>query len=229
MYFHTTSLCLKVIIIISYISIVVNPIIDITTVLWYVQGMVNDNHDLELVQTLLPVFSDRDDSAKRRAEYLQNRYMGFSRTESRKLVGVSDATVSIWRRNKEFKQLDDIGVARVADVKKEIVQFNFLRNLHLVMTKDQYVLKKANGLLEEKYVDFDDEGRAFDAVGSPPMDKDDWDYFHRMRRMYTLAEWNVMEKLLKGEEPKEFNINQLILNQDNRQVNYSEGHAAIEG
>lgn len=172
---------------------------------------------MALVLSTFKRFAQRESSNERRVDYLQMRYMGFTRDESRLHVKVTRNTISRWRSDDDFSYLDDQAVAAHKDIRDQIVEFKWFRNMYLLMTKDEQILMKANGMLEETYLDHDESGRIVEKYGSPPMDKEDWDYFNKMRAMYSLQQWSVVQKQFKEENPS-FNITNYIMNR-NVQVN----------
>jgi hypothetical protein len=166
---------------------------------------------LDVILTTFKRFAQHDDANERQVKYLQMRYMGFTKSECRDRAKIKQSTLNIWRHDDDFRMLDDQAVATQKEIRDQIVEYRWFRNLYLVMERDEYVLKKANGMLDEEYVDYDDDGRALLTRGSPPMSKEDWDYFHKMRAMYTPQQWSTIEKKFT-EKAGDFNITQFITN-----------------
>ena len=161
---------------------------------------------------------DGRDAAK--ISYLRNRYAGFNRKEAGTLAGVRISTVNKWLKlDPRVARLDNtLSTGKRQEFRKEVLREEWFRNFYLVLQRDAYVLKKVHGLLEEPYLEMNSKGQYVHKLGSPPMLKQDWDYFGQMRKMYTPDAWASIEKALAGPGTS-FNIAELILNlQQNNQL-----------
>ena len=161
---------------------------------------------------------DGRDAAK--ISYLRNRYAGFNRKEAGTLAGVRISTVNKWLKlDPRVARLDNtLSTGKRQEFRKEVLREEWFRNFYLVLQRDAYVLKKVHGLLEEPYLEMNGKGQYVHKLGSPPMLKQDWDYFGQMRKMYTPDAWASIEKALAGPGTS-FNIAELILNlQQNNQL-----------
>lgn len=170
--------------------------------------------------SLIAEFNDVGQDA-RKIDYLKHRYAGFNRKESATITGVKLSTVNQWIKNDprvaRFDQLVTTGKRR--ELRKDVLQEEWYRNFYLVLQRDGYVLKKVHGLLEEPYLEIDGNGKQHTRTGSPPMTKQDWDYYSQMRKMYTPDAWSSIEKVISGQGGT-FNINEFILNMgQNQQIN----------
>lgn len=126
--------------------------------------------------SILPVF-DWDNPSKR--AYLSYKACGFSSEEARKYVGVNRTTVYRWRKeDATFYQLDVVNLGELrTKFRKEVVQLEFTRNFKLVLEKDFRVLHKA--VTEPK-----------------TMTKEDTEYLHRIRPMYTPQQLIALENIV---------------------------------
>ncbi len=166
---------------------------------------------------------DLDGNDNHKVAYLRNRYAGFTRKEAGALAGVRIATVNKWLKEDERVTRMDavVSTGRRQEFRKEVLQEEWYRNFYLVLQRDTYVLKKVHGMLEEPYLETDIHGTLKRRMGSPPMQKQDWDYYAQMRKMYTPDAWASIEKALTTRSAQ-FNIAGLILNMaQNQQVNIS--------
>ena len=160
-----------------------------------------------LALSIIPL-TVRDDQASRlQASFLAYRYTGFTIPESLDKVGCSTRDLNKWRNDEEFSRLEN-GI-RDSDtrnsIRQEIVRLRFTRNMIMILDKDEQVLRKALGL--EK----DEDG---DVI---PMTKEDLSYMNRLRANYSPTMLEGLNKVAKA-ELTQFNINELILNQENVEV-----------
>ena len=156
--------------------------------------------------SLIAEFDDVGQDA-RKIDYLKHRYAGFNRKESATITGVKLSTANQWIKNDprvaRFDQLVTTGKRR--ELRKDVLQEEWYRNFYLVLQRDGYVLKQHT------------------RMGSPPMTKQDWDYYSQMRKMYTPDAWSSIEKVISGQGGT-FNINEFILNMgQNQQINIPPG------
>ena len=175
--------------------------------------------ELDAMASLIAEFDAAVDA--RKIDYLKHRYAGFNRKESGTIAGVKTATVHKWlKEDPRVARYDElVTTGKRKDLRKDVLQEEWYKNFHLVMVKDNYVLRKAHGMLEEPYLEVDSNGKYHTKMGSPPMTKDDWGYYSQMRKMYTPDNWASIEKALAG-KGTEFNIHELILNMgQNQQIN----------
>ena len=156
---------------------------------------------------------DADGQDKRKVDYLRHRYAGFTRKESGKLAGVTITTVNKWLkedpRTKEADLLVSTGQRQ--GLRKEVLQEDWFRNFYLVLQRDSYLLRKSHGMLEEVVWERAANGTMVRRLGSPPMQKQDWEYFSQMRKMYTPDAWAAIEKAI-SKQGVQFNVAEFILN-----------------
>jgi len=196
--------------------------------LWYPGFMVIDTlvprseeqAENDALSSLLNQF-DGEGSDTRKVDYLKHRYAGFRRKEAATIAGLTIATINKWLKDDprvaEFDNL--VTTEKRKPLRKEVLQEEWYRNFYLVMQKDAYVLRKAHGLLEETILSIDSHGKQTRRVGSPVMQKADWDYYAQMRKMYTPEAWASIEKAMAGQTTT-FNIAEFVLNMGhNQQVN----------
>jgi len=140
----------------------------------------------------------------KRADYLSKRICNFSVRESCQLAQVSEKSVRRWREaDPEFNHLDTDGMT---DLRKalstQLLDFQFTRNMHLVLQKDFRVLYK-------------------DAVEPEHMTEKDTEYLNKIRQHYTPQSLAMIKQLLGGgsvEKPFDFTKLTLTLKREQLEV-----------
>ena len=151
--------------------------------------------DESIAQSIVPY--NRDDD---RARYLGLRSSGFSIREALKLIGRAASTLSLWRHNEEFANLESRIPEFRKDLALEYVNLEFCRNFRLVMEKDYRVLHQS------LHPNKDDEGKSI------PMSSQDQAYLIKMRAYYTPQQLQIMEALGAGEaDGVGFNFTSIIM------------------
>jgi hypothetical protein len=151
-------------------------------------------------QTIVPW--NRDDD---RSRYLGLRASGFTIREALGLIGKAKSTLSLWRQNPTFLQLEE----RIPELRKtlalEYAGLEFLRNYRLVLEKDYRVLK---GSLTRKTT-LDDDGN----TSTVPQDSQDFQYLLKLRVHYTPQQLQSIEQLFGkgGEGAAVFNWSDYVL------------------
>lgn len=184
----------------------------------------NEQAETQALTALLGEF-DPDGQDARKVSYLRNRYAGFNRKEAGILAGVRISTVNKWMKEDERVVRMDavVSTGQRQEFRKEVLQEEWYRNFYLVLQRDAYVLRKVHGLLEEPYLEVGANGQLKQRMGSPPMQKQDWDYYSQMRKMYTPDAWASVEKALTSQAAS-FNIAAFVLNlAQNQQINNPPG------
>ena len=145
-------------------------------------GTVVKSPEEAIAQSVIPY--NRDDS---RARYLGLRSSGFTIREALKWIGVAASTLSYWRLQSEFKDLED----RIPEFRKklalEYVDLEFCRNFRLVMEKDYRVL------YQSLHPTKDNDGKVI------PISSNDQAYLIKMRAYYTPQQLQIMEVLALAE------------------------------
>jgi len=149
----------------------------------------------KIAQSIIPYA--RDDA---RARYLGLRASGFTIREALRLVCKAKSTLSFWRLNSEFVDLE----SRLPEFKKELAleyaNLEFLRNYRLVLEKDYRVLQKSI------HPDKDDDGNSI------PLTSQDQAYLIRMRSHYTPQQLQIIETLIQAQTgDKGFNFTEFII------------------
>ena len=139
----------------------------------------------------------RDDDKSR---YLGLRASGFTVREALGLLGKAKSTLSLWRHDPVFVNLE----TRLPELRQELAleyaNLEFLRNYRLVLEKDYRVIKsslskRTNG-----------DGKV------APMDTQDFQYLLKMRAHYTPQQLQVIETLLSaGKKGMDFNFTDFVL------------------
>jgi len=144
----------------------------------------------------------RDDD---RSRYLGLRSSGFTIREALGLIGKAKSTLSLWRHDPVFLDLEN----NIPELRKtlalEYASLEFLRNYRLILEKDFRVIK---GSLTRK-VNLGDDGKS----SITPQDSQDFQYLLRARVHYTPQQLQAIEQLFakgnsKGEE---FNWTDFVL------------------
>ena len=142
---------------------------------------------------------NRDDA---RARYLGLRSSGFGIRESLRLIGKAQSTLSAWRHDEEFADLEN----RIPEFRKtlaiEYAGLEFLRNYRLILEKDYRVIKASMEVTK------DDAGK----IVSLPMPSQDHQYLLKLRTHYTPQQLQIIEALIAGESaPGEFNFTNMVI------------------
>lgn len=143
----------------------------------------------------------RDDDKSR---YLGLRSSGFTVREALALIGKAKSTLSLWRLNPVFVDLEN----RIPELRKtlalEYAGLEFLRNYRLILEKDCRVIK---GSLHRK-VTLDDSGNQ----SVKPQDSQDFQYLLKLRAHYTPQQLQAIEQLFaKGNDDENFNWTDFVL------------------
>ncbi len=168
--------------------------------------------ELSAARALVPQFDGERDSGAM-GEYLAFRLVGFSVTEALRLVNRKEKTLKNWRLHKDgFRtaELECMGNNR-GKLRKELLDTMFTRNFMLTMRQDQEILFKAAGLVTEE-IHYTDPDTGKDAVVEvvAQLDDDERAYWMQMRRQYTPAQLEAINKLFEGRGGDVSDIHTLI-------------------
>lgn len=129
----------------------------------------------QIAKSIVPY--NRDDA---RARYLGLRSSGFGIREALRLIGKAQSTLSAWRHDTEFSDLEN----RIPEFRRELAleyaNLEFLRNYRLILEKDYRVIKSS---LEKDVV----------------LSNQDHQYLLKMRSHYTPQQLQIIETLIGGE------------------------------
>lgn len=168
----------------------------------------------KLAETALPETESPEESIPRaivpwsrdddRSRYLGLRASGFTVREALALIAKAKSTLSAWRKDSTFLELEN----RVPELRKtlalEYASLEFLRNYRLILEKDVRVIR---GSLTRKTV-LDSEGRP----QVIPQDGQDFQYLLKLRAHYTPQQLQAIEQLFsRGDGNKEFNWTDFVL------------------
>ena len=142
----------------------------------------------QIAKSIVPY--NRDDA---RARYLGLRASGFGIREALKLIGKAQSTLSAWRHDSEFVDLEN----RIPELRKtlalEYANLEFLRNYRLILEKDYRVIKAS-------------------LVKDSILPTQDHQYLLKMRSHYTPQQLQIIEVLISGSAPgQEFNFTDFII------------------
>ena len=132
--------------------------------------------ETSIAGALIPYSRDDD-----RARYLGYKACGFSVREALQMLQKSKSTLSHWRLDQQFVDLEN----RIPEIRKELskeyISIEFFRNFRLVLEKDYKVLRRSLKLEQ-------------DPDGNPvAMTQADQSYLLRMRSNYTPQQLSILE------------------------------------
>lgn len=146
----------------------------------------NPTEQESIAQAFVPY--PREDN---KARFLGLRCSGFTFREAVKYLGLAESTVSMWRRDSLFVDLEK----RIPEFRKELsreyIGLEFTRNFRLLLRKDYRIIKKS---LE-----------APDA-----MTYAENQYLLKARQMYTPQQWQIIEAVV-GASAAGFDFTKIVL------------------
>ena len=144
---------------------------------------------------------NRDDDKSR---YLGLRASGFTIREALGLIGKSKSSLSAWRHDTVFVNLEDKTPELRKTLALEYASLEFLRNYRLILEKDFRVIKDS---LSRK-TEHDDDGKPY--VVS--QNSQDFQYLLKLRAHYTPQQLQAIEQLFgKGDGDKSFNWTDFVM------------------
>lgn len=142
----------------------------------------NQDSPLDIADAVLPAFDGYNDLKR---NYLSYRLCGFGRNESCRYVSIHPRTVNNWKNNDpEFRKIEETNLLSLRkQFSKVITLFEFTRNFRLTLGNDTAILDKVR------------------RRGVAALNKDEKEYFIKMRSMYTPQQYSVLEELFEGKNP----------------------------
>ena len=126
-----------------------------------------------------------------KARFLGLRCSGFTYREALKYLGLAESTVSMWRREELFVDLEK----RIPEFRKELsreyVDLEFTRNFRLLLKKDYNVIKQS---LE----------------APDTMSYADNQYLLKARQMYTPQQWQIIQAVV-GASAAGFDFTKMVM------------------
>ena len=116
-----------------------------------------------------------------RARFLGLRSSGFTYREAIKFMGLAESTVSMWRRDPTFVDLEKRIPEYRKELSREYIGLEFTRNFRMLLKKDYNVIKKS---LEEGLKD------------APKLTYAENQYLLKARQMYTPQQWQMVEAIV---------------------------------
>lgn len=158
-----------------------------------------ENSEESIPRAIVPYARDDD-----RSRYLGLRASGFTIREALKLIAKAHSTLSLWRKDATFVDLEN----KIPELRKtlalEYAGLEFLRNYRLILEKDFRVIK---GSLSREEVRGNE-----DKVLTIPQDSQDFQYLLKARAHYTPQQLQVIEQLFgRGVGDKGFNFTDFVL------------------
>lgn len=141
-----------------------------------------------IAQSIVPY--NRDDA---RCRYLGLRASGFTIREALRLIGKAQSTLSAWRHDKTFADLE----TRLPELRRELAleyaNLEFLRNYRLILEKDYRVIKSS---LDKKVI----------------LSAQDHQYLLKLRSHYTPQQLQIIEVLYAADKAGEgFDFTDFVL------------------
>ena len=153
----------------------------------------------KIAQSYLPY--NRDDS---RARYLGLRSSGFTIREALQLIQCHHSTLSKWRTNSQFVQIENDLPKYRKELALEYANLEFLRNYRLVLEKDYRVLQKS----------LNPETAVLEGVTvTLPLAQQEQEYLIKLRTHYTPQQLQIISSLMTAKDGKgeEFNFTDFVL------------------
>ena len=142
-----------------------------------------ESQEESIPRALVPWSRDDD-----RSRYLGLRSSGFTIREALGLIGKAKSTLSAWRHDQKFLELEDSLPELRKTLGMEYAAMEFMRNYRLVLEKDYRIVKAS---LVPKKTKKDGDGN----VTELPMDAQDFKYLLQMRSHYTPQQLQAIEQL----------------------------------
>jgi hypothetical protein len=150
-------------------------------------------------QTLLARIPLMAGSSKK-AAYLAFRAVGFTVGKSVELAGTTKTSVQQWRKSDEvFAKWESEKLQELqTSVGNDVIRFDFLRNMKLLLLQDTNLISKAiSGGLEN-------------------LTPREWDNYKNLRKFYTPTDWLALEKVLAPEKHRDNTTVKVVLSWGNR-------------
>lgn len=125
-----------------------------------------------------------------RSRYLGLRASGFTTREALALIGDAKSTLSHWRKNPKFLELENNLPELRRTLALEYPALEFLRNFRLVLEKDRRVLLAS---MEKRTRKVEVDGETTEVPAG--MDAQDFQYLLRLRQHYTPQQLQAIEQL----------------------------------
>ena len=154
-----------------------------------------------IAQSLIPYYTD----GGKKAKYLSYIVAGFSVTEAVALAKIHLKTVTRWREDPKFVEIEDRSTSELRkQLSDEIIDIEFTRNFRLVLAKDFEILYKdaTDEILTEK----------------------EQQYLLTIRKFYTPQQFAMVKQLVSGngggDEPFDFTrtVLEIRLSREERSV-----------
>jgi hypothetical protein len=121
--------------------------------------------------------------SNKKVAYLAYRSCGFTVGQAAELAGTTHQNITSWRKtDKTFKKFEDEELDRLQKtVGMDVIKFEMMRNMRLLLQSDFKVIAKGINALED-------------------MSPREYELFKNLRRFYTPNELLTMEKILEPEK-----------------------------
>lgn len=171
----------------------------------------------ESPQTLIPQIEEFDDidlpsdeqtllariplmaGSSKKAAYLAFRATGFTIGKSCSLAGTTRQSIHNWRNSDPvFRMWEQEKLQELqSSVGYDVIKFDFLRNMKLLLHQDMTIIAKA-------------------MLGLDELSSREYDIYKNVRKFYTPGEWLALEKVLTPEKHRDNTPIHITLNWGNR-------------
>lgn len=163
---------------------------------------INEFDDVNLPpdeQTLLARIPLMAGSSKK-AAYLAFRATGFTIGKACDLAGTTRQSIQNWRNSDPvFRMWEQEKLHELqSHVGYDVIKFDFLRNMKLLLHQDMTIIAKA-------------------MMGLDELSQREWEQYKNVRKMYTPNDWLALEKILAPEKHRDTGPIHITLNWGNRQ------------
>jgi len=137
--------------------------------------------------------------SSKKAAYLAFRATGFTVGKSCDLAGTTRQSIQNWRNSDPvFRMWEQEKLQELqSSVGNDVIKFDFLRNMKLLLHQDMTIISKA-------------------MLGMDELDSREYEVYKNIRKFYTPAEWLALEKVLAPEKHRDTGPIKIVLNWGNR-------------
>jgi hypothetical protein len=147
--------------------------------------------EVNIASSILPYSYDDN-----KARFLSYRSCGLSPREAIHLMGLAPSTISFWRTDAKFVELESKIPELQDKLAKDYIKLEFFRNFRLVLEQDYRILKK---VLTRKQMSVTLPNGTEDEIPIP-LSTQEHDYLMKMRGQYTPQQLQVLEGIVGSKE-----------------------------
>lgn len=156
----------------------------------------NLTSDEQTLLARLPLLAGDETIQGQKANYLAYRSTGFTHRQACELTGISTAIVNGWKHSDpEFEKWESQELPRLQrEVGNDVIKFDFLRNLRLLLLQDSDIIFKAQ------------------TGGVDELSPREFSRYKEIRRFYTPGDLLTLEKIINPERHQQDNHINIVLN-----------------